>query len=64
MEYDKSSTSGVAEAESYPHDSTAAGGRDGKLRVKGPNTDVSVLGESITFPFSGRTAKNRFLKGN
>jgi hypothetical protein len=64
MEYDKSSISGISEAKSYPHDSTVAGGRDGKLRIKGPNTDVSVLEESITYPFSGRTAKNRFLKGS
>jgi hypothetical protein len=64
MEYDKTSISGIAEAKSYPHDSTAAGGRDGKLRINGPNTDVGILEESITFPFSGRTAKNRFLKGS
>ncbi|KAF2032835.1 FMN-linked oxidoreductase [Setomelanomma holmii] len=62
MEYDKSTTSGASEAQSYPHESTNAGGRNGKLRVQGAKTDVSGLAESITFPFSGRTAKNRFLK--
>ena len=34
----------------------------GRVRVEGPQVDVSVLNESITFPFSGRTARNRFLK--
>jgi hypothetical protein len=64
MEYDKSSASGVPEAQSFHHESTPVGGRDGKLRVQGPHTDVSILNESITFPFSGRVAKNRFLKGS
>lgn len=63
MEYDTSTTaSGPPEARNYPHKSVLSGGKDGRLRVKGPQADVSVLGESITFPFSGRTAKNRFLK--
>ncbi|KAH7066117.1 hypothetical protein BKA63DRAFT_607955 [Paraphoma chrysanthemicola] len=62
MEYDKATSSGASEAQSYTHDTTKSGGRDGKFRVQGPKTDVSMLAESITFPFSGRTAKNRFLK--
>jgi 2,4-dienoyl-CoA reductase-like NADH-dependent reductase (Old Yellow Enzyme family) len=62
MEYDKSTTSGPSEAESFPHESTPSGGHDGKIRVEGPDKDVSILNESITFPFSGRVAKNRFLK--
>lgn len=62
MEYDRSIVAGPPEAESYVHQSTHSGGKDGHLRVKGPKVDTSVLGESITFPFSGRTAKNRFLK--
>jgi len=53
---------GPPEAKNYPHESTPFGGKDGRLRVKGPEVDVSALGESITFPFSGRTARNRFLK--
>lgn len=32
------------------------------MRVPGDNVDVSVLRQPITFPFSGRTAKNRLLK--
>ncbi|KAJ2984307.1 hypothetical protein NQ176_g48 [Zarea fungicola] len=34
----------------------------GHLRYASVPTDVSVLGEPIKFPFSGLTAKNRFLK--
>ena len=64
MEYDKATTStnSAPEAKNYPHESTEGGKNDGLLRVKGPDVDVSPLEESITFPFSGRTAKNRFLK--
>jgi hypothetical protein len=63
MEYDHSTISDGSEAQSFPHESTRSGGRDGKLRVYGSETDVSVLNEPINFPFSGRVAKNRFLKG-
>ena len=60
-EYDKvEGTSGVPEAKNYPHESVR--GSNGKLRVKGPEVDVSALQQPITFAFSGRTAKNRFLK--
>ncbi|KXT02641.1 hypothetical protein AC578_1164 [Pseudocercospora eumusae] len=62
MEYDKAVTPGSLEAKAYPPLSQSVGGQDGKLRVDGPKVDVNVLKESITFPFSGRTAKNRFLK--
>ncbi|KAK5110168.1 hypothetical protein LTR62_006164 [Meristemomyces frigidus] len=62
MEYDKSAASGESEAAAYPHDTDHVGGRGGKLRIQGPRVDVSVLNEPLTFPFSGRTAKNRFLK--
>ncbi|KAL6250324.1 hypothetical protein RBB50_002625 [Rhinocladiella similis] len=34
----------------------------GNSRAKSDRVDVSVLKEPITFAFSGRTAKNRFLK--
>lgn len=59
MAYGTEVVAGPPEAESYTHQSTKS---NGHLRVKGPNVDTSVLGESITFPFSRRTAKNRFLK--
>ena len=64
MEYDNATTKDSArpEAKNYPHESTAGGKNDGRLRVNGSEVDVSALKESITFPFSGRTAKNRFLK--
>lgn len=62
MEYDKAVADGTPEAKTYPHESQPSGGKDGALRIKGPKVDVSALQEPITFPFSGRTAKNRFLK--
>jgi hypothetical protein len=64
MEYDKSALSAPSEARSFPHKSTPSGGHDGKLRVQGLETDVSILNEPITFPFSGRVAKNWFLKAS
>jgi 2,4-dienoyl-CoA reductase-like NADH-dependent reductase (Old Yellow Enzyme family) len=64
MEYDKSTLSAPSEAQSFPHKSTPSGGHDGKLRVQGLETDFSILNEPITFPFSGRVAKNRFLKAS
>ncbi|OQO06613.1 hypothetical protein B0A48_08398 [Cryoendolithus antarcticus] len=33
------------------------------VRYNSPKTDASPLGQSLTFPFSNRTAPNRFLKG-
>ncbi|TKA29800.1 hypothetical protein B0A50_03164 [Salinomyces thailandicus] len=62
-EYDKTAVSGPPEANNYPHESTPAGEGQGRLRVKGPKTDISALAKPIIFPFSGRTAKNAFLKG-
>lgn len=62
MEYDKVTAQGSPESKNYPHESVKGGENNGRLRVKGPEVDVSPLAESITFPFSGRTAKNRFLK--
>jgi 2,4-dienoyl-CoA reductase-like NADH-dependent reductase (Old Yellow Enzyme family) len=59
MEYDKPAE---PEADAYAHHTTLSGGNDGQLRVPGPAIDTTVLGEPVTFPFSGRVAKNRFLK--
>lgn len=50
------------EAKQYAHESTQGAPGEGLLRVKGADVDVSPLKESLTFAFSGRTAKNRFLK--
>ena len=62
MEYDRAKASGPPEANNFPHESVKGGQNEGLLRVKGSDVDVSPLNETITFPFSGRTAKNRFLK--
>ncbi|KAK0938802.1 hypothetical protein LTR29_009652 [Friedmanniomyces endolithicus] len=62
MEYDMATGTGPPESKAYPHESVTFGGNDGKLRIKAPKVDVSALAESITLPFSGRTARNRFLK--
>ena len=64
MEYDTATTNqhGAPEAKNYPHESVEGAKREGSLRVKGPDVDVGPLKESLTFAFSGRTAKNRFLK--
>lgn len=51
-----------SEAEHYQHESTHGARGEGLLRVKGEKVDIAPLQQSITFPFSGRTAKNRFLK--
>lgn len=50
------------EAKQYAHESIQGVEGEGLLRVKGGDVDISILKESITFAFSGRTAKNRFLK--
>ena len=50
------------EAKQFPHESVKGGANGGTLRIDAPEVDVSLLKEPITFAFSGRTAKNRFLK--
>ncbi|KAK1071415.1 hypothetical protein LTR12_012477 [Friedmanniomyces endolithicus] len=62
MEYDMAAGTGPPESKAYPHESVSSEGNDGKMRIKAPKVDVSALAESITLPFSGRTARNRFLK--
>jgi 2,4-dienoyl-CoA reductase-like NADH-dependent reductase (Old Yellow Enzyme family) len=64
MEYDKFTIPGYApgEAKNFPHKSTPGSKDEGLLRYGGPEVDVSPLKETVTFPFSGRTAKNKFLK--
>ena len=64
MEYDTATTEGYAapEANNYVHESTTGSEGQGRMRVKGSDVDIGPLKETITFPFSGRTAKNRFLK--
>jgi 2,4-dienoyl-CoA reductase-like NADH-dependent reductase (Old Yellow Enzyme family) len=62
MEYDKTTIPlpTTSEANSYPH--TTQPSTTGRLRIAGPIIDTSTLATPITFPFSHRTAKNRFLK--
>ncbi|CAK4031087.1 NADH-dependent flavin oxidoreductase [Lecanosticta acicola] len=64
MEYDKASAPGPPESKNYPHQSVASGDnlKDGRRRVQGPAVDTGILGEPIKFAFSGKTARNRFLK--
>ena len=50
------------EAKQYAHESIEGAPGEGLLRIKAAEVDVSPLKKSITFAFSGRTAKNRFLK--
>jgi 2,4-dienoyl-CoA reductase-like NADH-dependent reductase (Old Yellow Enzyme family) len=62
MEYGKTTTptQSTTESKNYPHQSEPTS--NGRLRVAGPAIDTSPLAQPITFPFSNRTAKNRFLK--
>lgn len=66
VEYDGLTTTGKPEAESYAHGSAKPhDSRGGKLRVKGPalsQEELAILRQPLQLPFSGRTAKNRFLK--
>lgn len=62
MEYDKATGSGTSEAHSYPHSSDTGSNGYGRMRVKGNKVDTDVLAQSLTFPFSGCVAPNRFLK--
>ncbi|KAK8084661.1 hypothetical protein PG997_005932 [Apiospora hydei] len=66
VEYDAVTATGKPEAENYAHESvTPVDPRGGKLRVKGPalsQDELDILRQPLMFPFSGRTAKNRFLK--
>ena len=64
MEYDTFTIPGYApgEAKNFPHKSIPGSKDEGLLRYGGPGVDVSFLKEPLTFAFSGRTAKNRFLK--
>lgn len=62
MEYDKSTTSAPAQPASISHSTSSLSKETGHLRVSAPKTPTSTLASPLTFPFSGRTAPNRFLK--
>ncbi len=60
MEYDTTTKSAPVEP-SLPSYATFSS-RGGDIRIESSDADVSVLSQPLTFPFSGRTVKNRFLK--
>ena len=62
MEYDKSTGSAPPIPEDAPHTKNSLDSKRGHIRVESKPSNLSVLGESVTLPFSGKTAKNRFLK--
>lgn len=52
----------LPEAETFKHESIPSPPGRGTSRVNGETVDTAPLKEPITFAFSKRTAKNRFLK--
>ena len=60
MEYDTTTKSAPVKP-SLPSHATSSS-RGGDIRIASSDADVSVLSQPLTFPFSGRTVKNRFLK--
>lgn len=62
MEYDTSTMKGDPLPGAAAPQKNSAGDHRGYLRAQSKAADVAVLKETVTLPFSGRTAKNRFLK--
>jgi 2,4-dienoyl-CoA reductase-like NADH-dependent reductase (Old Yellow Enzyme family) len=62
MEYDKSTIQEPAREIDAPHTENDINTQRGHIRVQSSQADVSVLSQPLTFAFSGKTAKNRFLK--
>lgn len=62
MEYDTATFNAPSTADKSSAEKTNVASARGHLRAKSEQVDGSVLKEPITFAFSGRTAKNRFLK--
>lgn len=52
----------LPEAETFKHESISSPPGRGTSRVKGEAVNTAALRESITFAFSKRTTKNRFMK--
>lgn len=61
MEYDTSTTTTNPKPNPHPHPIQPTT-HTGRHRVPGPAVDTTALAQPITFPFSNRTAPNRFLK--
>lgn len=51
----------MSAADKHTNNSDVVPGR-GLLRLKSDSSGIDVLGDAIRLPFSGRVAKNRFLK--
>lgn len=62
MEYDKTTTSSGPIPACDTHTTAPLSSGRGHVRVKCDAIDTAALAAPLTFPFSGRTAKNRFLK--
>ena len=64
LEYDKSTAPGPTRpAPTNPDGPHSTSDKRANLRVDSkPGADISILASPITFPFSKRTAMNRFLK--
>jgi 2,4-dienoyl-CoA reductase-like NADH-dependent reductase (Old Yellow Enzyme family) len=62
MEYDTATTSAPAQPAGENHNGPSPSSYQGHIRIRSQKTEISALAEPITFPFSGRTAPNRFLK--
>ena len=61
-EYDKTAVPAGPLPASDKHVENPPEAMQGHLRVDSQPADVSILGQPITFSFSGKTAPNRFLK--
>ncbi len=62
MEYDTSTMEAEPIKDGVEHEKNSKDSHRGHVRAQSKPADVAVLGEPVTFAFSGRTAKNRFLK--
>jgi hypothetical protein len=62
MEYDTSTIKADPVADGAKQEKNNVQANRGHIRAQSKPVDVSILNEPVTFAFSGRTAKNRFLK--
>lgn len=62
MEYDTSTVKGAPLTHGDSSEKNNVASARGHLRAQTQPVDVSILNEPVKFAFSGRTAKNRFLK--
>jgi hypothetical protein len=62
MEYDTSTVKADPVAHEAKQEKNNVQANRGHVRAQSKPVDVSILNEPVTFAFSDRTAKNRFLK--